>query len=321
MAQNPSITPLVAIIIVVIIAGASIGGYLFYRNQVHPASAPATVHVGDNVTVNYIGIFGSGPDTGKVFDTSLVNVATNDAAWPKGLQYHSRGTLAKNYTALDVHVGANTPSSGYSLGGLSFIQVVTGFWTGLVGLVPNSTRTVVVPPALGYGPLDSACLGVQPLTYQLPIVSSMPGTTFSKLYPGVVATSGGQFTEPHYGWTVLILSANSTSVTLENLALVGDTASPAGWPVEVTNVASSANGTGSITLVNQIQPGQAGHLVGKDFLGTGPCSSRASGQFILWAVNLVNGTYTENFNQEVQGQTLIFIVTVVDLFRPAGSAV
>jgi hypothetical protein len=321
MAQNPSLTPLIAIIIVVVLAGASIGGYLYYRNQVHPAAGFSTVHTGDNVTVNYVGIFGSGPENGKVFDTSLITVATNDAAWPKSLEYHSRGTTPKNYTTLDVHVGGNTPSSGYSLGGLSFIQVVTGFWEGLVGMIPNQTRTIAVPPPLGYGPLSTACMATLPLTYQLPIVTSMPGTTFSKLYPGVVATSGGQFADPHYGWTVLILSANATSVTLENLPRVGDTASPAGWPVEVTQVASSPNGTGNITLVNEIQPNQAGHLVGKDFLGTGPCSSRSSGQFILWAVNLVNGTYTENFNQEVQGQTLIFIVTVVNLFRPAGVVV
>ena len=32
------------------------------------------------------------------------------------------------------------------------------------------------------------------------------------------------------------------------------------------------------------------------------------------AVDLADGTFTENFNSEVQGETLDFIVTVVDIF-------
>jgi FKBP-type peptidyl-prolyl cis-trans isomerase 2 len=31
-------------------------------------------------------------------------------------------------------------------------------------------------------------------------------------------------------------------------------------------------------------------------------------------VDPAQGTYTEDFNQEVQGQTLIFVVTVQDIF-------
>jgi FKBP-type peptidyl-prolyl cis-trans isomerase 2 len=307
-------TPLIVLVVVVII-GAGVGSAYYYYHSRPPSSTPARlVQVGDNVTVNYIGIYGSGPEAGRVFDTSLFNVGSNNAVWPKSVEYHARGALASNYTPLAVHVGGNTPQSGYSLGNLSFIQVVTGFWQGLVGIPPNQTHTIVVPPALGYGYTNPECVAVRPITEYLPVVTSMPGTTFTSLYPGALAASGSEFTDPHYGWKVLVLSANSSFVTIENLAQVGNTASPAGWPVEVTSVTATANGTGQITLVNDLSASQAGSLVGKDFLGNGPCSSQASGKFIVTAVDPVHGTYTEDYNQEVVGKTLIFMVTIVNVY-------
>jgi FKBP-type peptidyl-prolyl cis-trans isomerase 2 len=308
-------TPAIVLIVLAIIVGGAGGSYLYFHNRVTPGAAPRIVTQGDNVTVNYIGIFGSGPDAGRVFDTSLYSVGSSDATYPKALEYHARGA-PKNYTPLAVHVGPNVPSSGYSLGGQSFIQVVPGFWKGLLGLTGNQTHAVVVPPSLGYGQKNPACITSKPLTFQMPVFQALPGTTFQKLYPGLVATTGTQFTEPHYGWNVLILSANASFVTLENEPYIGESASPAGWPVVVTALSSTANGSGTITLTNQLGPGEAGHILGKDFLGNGPCSSNARGQFIVTSVDPVTGTYTEDFNQEVTGQTLIFEVTVVGIYGP-----
>ncbi|MCI4330451.1 MAG: FKBP-type peptidyl-prolyl cis-trans isomerase [Thermoplasmata archaeon] len=307
-------TPLVVIIAIVLIGAGAGSAYLYYHSRPSNPAAPRLVQVGDNVTVNYIGIYGSGPEAGKVFDTSVYAVGSNSAAWPKSIEYHARGLQASNYTPLAVHVGGNTPQSGYSLGNLSFIQVVTGFWQGLVGVLPNQTETVIVPPALGYGYTNPACVSVQPLTQYLPVVQTMPGVAFNAKYPGALAASGSEFRDSHYGWEVLVLSANSSYVTVENLAQVGDTAHPAGWNVEVTAVASTANGTGQITLVNQLTPSQAGLVVGSDFSGKGPCSSASGGKFIVTAVDPVHGTYTEDYNQEVVGKTLIFMVTVVNVF-------
>ncbi len=314
MASAPS--PLVPIVLVVLIVAATGGGlgYLYDKGLPGKASGAAAVQLGDNVTVNYIGLFGSGPEQGKVFDTSLYAVATDNIAYPKSLEFHARGSSPSNYTTLDVHVGGNTPSSGYSLGGLTFIQVVPGFWQGLVGAAPNQTTAIVVPPSLGYGNVNQACLSTKPLTYTIPVVQTVTGSTFAKDYPGVLTASGAQFTDPHYGWPVVILSANASFVTYENLPQPGWSASPSGWPVTVTNVSAAANGSATITLENQLFPSQAGHLLGTDYAGTGPCSSSSGGRFIVSAVNLGGGTYTENYNSEVQGQTLIFLVTVVNVF-------
>lgn len=307
------------VVVAVVVASAGAGSaYLYLHSKSATPASPRLVQVGDNVTVNYIGIYGSGPETGRVFDTSLYTVGTNAASWPKSIEFHARGTQPSNFTPLDVHVGGNTPQSGYSLGNLSFIQVVPGFWQGLVGILPNQTHTIIVPPALGYGYPNPTCQSVQPLTQVLPVVQTLPGKTFSTRYPSALAASGAMFTDPHYGWTVLVLSANASFVTIENLAQVGDTASPAGWTVEVTSVTSTANGTGAITLENRLVPSQAGLIVGKDFQGTGPCSSSSGGKFIVTAVDPVHGTYTEDYDQEVVGKTLIFLVTIVNVYPGNG---
>jgi hypothetical protein len=303
------------VFVALILVGAGIAaGVVYFVHQPPAASTQLQVQLGDNVTVNYIGVYGSGPEQGKVFDTSLYSVAVNNIAFPKALTYSPRGAFPSNYTPLDVHVAPDTPSAGYTLGSYTFIGVVTGFWLGLVGLPGNVTKQLILPPDLAYGPSNPACVATQPLVYSIPKLVTMPASEFTAKYSGQVASTGAQFPDPHFGWPVLVLSSNSSFVTIENLPNVGWTASPAGWPVKVTNVSSTANGTGSITLQNELGPSQAGHVLGTDYAGTGPCSSSSSGKFIVTAVNLGAGTYTENFNQEVQGETLIFTVTVVDIF-------
>jgi FKBP-type peptidyl-prolyl cis-trans isomerase 2 len=317
-APEPSRLLLVVLVVVVVVAAGGFAGYFYYKDR--PSSAPSvlTVQEGDNVTVNYIGIFGSGPDQGHVFDTSLYAVATNDASYPKSLEYEPRGAVA-NYTPLPVFVGPTTPQNGYSVGGLSYISVVTGFWQGLIGLRGNVTHSINVPPNLGYGAANPGCVANYPLVQHLPVDQTYSLSEFKAAYPTVSIATGSTFEEPHYLWSVLVLSVNATSVVTENLAAVGDTASPSGWPVLVTAVNSTANGTGVITIQNELNPSEAGLTVGNDFTGTGPCASSSNDRFIVTAVNLTAGTYTANFNSEVTGETLIFQVTVVDIHTPEDS--
>lgn len=316
MANRRWLVPLV-IVVVAIVAIAGSLTFLYFHNSVTAPSSPVRAAAGANATVNYIGIFGSGPEEGKVFDTSIYSIAINNAQYPKALQFSLRGGAA-NYTPLGVYLGASTPSGGYTLGNDTFVGVVTGFWEGILGMTANQTKTVVVPPDLGYGPTDPACLATQPLIQTIPQTQTMTGIAFQAAYPGITAADGREFSDPHYGWTDEILSANSSFVTVEAFPYVGQIVSPGGWPIEVTAIHSTPNGTGAITLTNELTPGDAGHLQGKDFLGTGPCSSTSNGKFIVTAVNVGNGTFTENYNEEVQGQTLIFIITLVDYF-PIGT--
>jgi FKBP-type peptidyl-prolyl cis-trans isomerase 2 len=270
------------------------------------------------VTVNYIGIFGSGPEQGKVFDTSIYSVAINNAAFPKSLQYHARG-IAANYSPLAVHVGSNTPQSGFSYAGLSFIQVVTGFWQGLVGLPGNTSKLVDVPPELGYGPADPSCFRSLPLTVHVPVLEQMRGNQFSARYPGILATTGATFNSPSYGWPVLILSANQSFVTVENLPTVGFTSSIAGWPTTVTNITQTANGSGRITVQNELAPSDAGRVSGH--VANGLCGAQSNGNYIISSVNFATGTFVEDFNQEVRGVILLFAVTVINIYTPISGLV
>ncbi len=312
--MNSQQTTLLVLTVLILLGAGIAAGAVYYVDRPAGAASPLVVQVGANVTVNYIGVYGSGPEQGKVFDTSLYSVAVNNIAFPKALTYQPRGPTPANYSPLDVHVAGDTPSAGYTLGADKFIGVVTGFWIGLVGLPGNVSKQLILPPDLAYGPANPACEATEPLAYSIPMMSTLSATQFTSEYTGQVPATGSEFPDPHFGWPVLVLSSNASYVTVENLPTIGWTASPAGWPVVVTNVSATANGTGLITLQNELTPSQAGHLVGKDYTGTGPCSSSANGKFIVTAVDLGAGTYTENFNQEVQGETLIFTVTVIDIF-------
>jgi len=304
--RSPSFA-LIAILTIVAVVAAGVGAGLLYElNHPKAPSGPPTVQVGDNVSVNYIGLFGSGPEQGRVFDTSIKSVAENNATWPKSLQYTPRS--ASGYTPLPVHVGPNTPSAGYTVGNVTYGGVVTGFWQGLLGLAGNQTRWATVPPNLGYGPLVQSCVRTANLTLTLPSVVSYTPVEFNTSYPGVLAQSGARFTDPTYSWPDLVISANPSAIVVENLPTIGWTSSPNGWPVVVTNVTPL-----TITLHNELTTSDAGLFQGHVATTSQVCSSSA---FIVSSVDLLTGTYSENFNREVVGQTLIFVVTIVDIHVP-----
>jgi FKBP-type peptidyl-prolyl isomerase-like protein len=291
---------------VVVIVGAGVGtAFLYEYNHPNPGSPAWTAQLGDNVTVNYLGMFGSGAQQGRVFDTSLYSAATNNLTYPKSLEFSFRGS-ASQYTPLAVHVG---PSGSYAIGNLTFGTVVTGFWQGLIGLPVGKTQSITVPPNLGYGQVYTSCLATHPLSFPVAVLNPVAVAVFSTTYPGVNATAGTQFTDPTYGWTDLVLSTNATSVVVENLPSVGWSVPKSSWPVTVTNV----NAT-TITLTNQLSATDAGLVLGTS-ASTTVCGSH---KFIVSAVNPPAGTFTELYdntapqvNAEIQGQTLVFVVTVV----------
>jgi len=304
MAERGPSMWLITLCVVAILVVAGVGaGYLYLANHAAPSPGPKTVGLDDNVTVNYIGLFGSGAEKGRVFDTSILADARNNVSWPKSLEYTFRSNISE-YTPLGVHVAPHTPSSGYQRNGVSFGGVVTGFWRGLLGLPGNVTRSITIPPAEGYGALNASCLVTVPLVTHLPVVVATPVAKFSTAYPNVTKSPGVQFTDPTYHWTDLILSINATSVTVENLPPLGFVSKPSGWPVAVTNISG-----GELTLTNEIAPSQAGLLLGHS--KSSVCSQK---ELIVSAVDPGAGTFTENFNREVVGQTLIFVVTVVDIY-------
>ncbi len=287
-------TVLAILIVLVLVAGGAVAGVLYYFNHAPGPPGPARIAVGDNVSVNYIGYFGSSPQIGRVFDTSIYSVALNNATYPKSLEFALRGNES-TYTPLTFVDGS---SSG----------LVTGFWQGVLGMAVNQTRFVTIPPGLGYGAQNTSCLVTAPLTFTVPTVVTVAASAFATTYPGESAVAGTQFADPTYGWPDLVLSANASAVVVENLPTVGWTSSPSGYPVSVTNLTAT-----TVTLTDQLSPSQAGLVLGHATTSFTCGSAPATTDYIVSAVNVGSGTFVENFNKEVIGQTLIFQITVVSI--------
>jgi len=297
------VIPILLVVLVIIGSGVGIG-LLYEHNNPKSPTPIRTVQLGDNVTVDYTGSYATGPQTGRVFDTSLYSVETNNLTFPKSLQFHACGAPAQ-CVPIGFHVGPSAPSGGYVVSGESFLPPVTGFWQGLIGLPVGKAGTISIPPALGYGSDNAACFVTLPLSYTVAVLRPVAEAAFATEYPGVTATPGTEFTDPTFSWNDLVLSTNATSVVIENLPPVGWSVPSNSWPLMVTNVSATA-----ITLRNELAPSQAGLVQGKAS-GSGLCSSQ---NFIVSAVNTTANTFTENYNREVQGQTLVFVVSVVRFY-------
>ncbi len=295
-------TALILIVVVVIVAGIG-AGLLYHFTHPGPAAAAQRVVVGDNVTVNYIGQFGSGPQTGRVFDTSILSVATNNASYPKSLSFKWRGADS-DYVPLGVTVGPNIPSSGYTIDNITFGGVVTGFWQGLLGLPVNVTKIVSIPPGLGYGSADPSCFVTMPMVLTTPVVFSVPVANFTTDYPNATLAIGTEFTAAPYNWTAIVLNTNATGVTVEALPYVGQAITYGGLPYLV----SALNST-TVTLQSQLEPANAGLILGHSAASV--CDTTT---YTVSAVSVSTGTFTADYNSEVVGQTLVFTVTVTQFY-------
>lgn len=175
----------------------------------------------------------------------------------------------------------------------------------------NTTRIVTIPPSFAYGPLNQSCILTEPLAYTIPVNVLVPGSEFGTLYPGVQPVAGTQFEDPLYSWNDTVLSANQTSVVVQNQPALGFVTHPNGWPVIVTDI--SGAGSGAITLVNQLTVASTGLILGHTASAQTYCGQS---QFIVSNVDESTGTFSENFNREVVGATLVFQITVVGIWPP-----
>ena len=289
-----------ATLVVLLLVGLALVGYSGYQYFTSSkAVRQLTVQNGDSVLLKYIGQY----TNGQVFDTSIYSVAVNNGSYVKGPGFQWRGN-ASAYTPLNVsNVGTG--------------QVIKGMDQGIIGMHVNETRTLVIPPSEGYGPLNASLLFYLPIYQNITIVHTMNSTVFSNTF-GQEPNPGVSFTDPFWHWKDSVVYNVSGTVTYDYLPNQGQTVYPytynstvqpgyTGWPVRVISVDSSANnGTGRITLYNEIPISMVKNAGGRN--GT-------SGTFTVWSLNS-NGTATLNFNRPVVGRTLIFTVTVTYIYNP-----
>lgn len=290
-------TVLIVLIAVLMVSASSVAVLLYTGSQSNQGPTAEVVVNGDLVKVNYIGRL----DDGRVFDTSLWDVASNDALYPKSLSFNLRAQSA--YIPLQFTVGAG--------------QMIAGFDQGVLGMSVGETKVITVPPDEGYGDMNASLLFTMPLLVLAPVYETTNYTTFYSTY-SEVPKAGMVVQDPLYGWDILVVDANSKSDTVllmnkpmevgQKFAVYGepDSAPPTGWYAEVVSYDSTADGgNGIIEMRNLLTSADAGMVEGYD-LSKG----------LTFYVDMVDesaGTFRMNYNSELLGKTLYFTVTLVDI--------
>ncbi len=289
-----------AFVLVMLLIGAGLLGYVGYQYYVSSKAKPAlTVQNGDSVYLNYTGQY----TNGQIFDTSMYAIAKNNASFPKGPGFAWRGNSSA-YTPLQVsNVGTG--------------QVVAGMDSGILGMHANQTRFLVISPSQGYGPLNASLLSYVHTVQNLTATHTVNTTQFISS-TGQRPYSGMTFTDPFWHWNDTVMSAQNSTVVYQYTPYVGMVVYPyslnsrtdpgyGGWPVTVTGINSSSyGGLGQVTVRNDVSAGMVKSVGGQDQNG---------GSFVLWSINS-NKTLTLNFNRPVVGRTLEFTVTITYISDP-----
>lgn len=274
---------LLSFVVLLVVIALALAAY--YALLPKPGPLPLLAQDGDDVKVDYIGYF---QDTDRVFDTSLESVATDNATWPKAFSFAWRAS----WTSLSFTIGQGT--------------VVRGFDFGVRGLTIGEAKTIVVPPAEGYGPADPSKIMVKPLVESVPVQETMNQTAFTAKYH-TNAVSGEVVMDPFWGWPTVVIVAGDI-VTVTNEPVLGEVVQPYGaWQARVACVDDAVNGCAGQIIVQHVLDSSAVDRIG------GKTSDGRT--FVITAVDVSAGTYTMNFNSETVGRTLVFQVTMVSISR------
>ncbi len=274
---------------VVLLITAMLGVYFVYVVPRFPGP-PLQARSGDFVEVDYIGTFA---ENGLVFDTSLAAVAADNASYRKAFAFSWR----EGYTPLAFTVGTGA--------------VVKGFDLGVQGLAVGETKTIVVPPALGYGPAQASKIVVKPLFESVPVRITLNGSDFFTTYRSD-PVSGTNVTDPFWGWPATVSVAGSV-VTVTNSPLLGELVQPHGvWSARVISIDSTADSGRGTIVVQHLLDATAVDRIGK---ATTDPQGRRTIEFIVTAVDSSAGTYTLNYNDATKGRELVFTVTMTRISR------
>jgi FKBP-type peptidyl-prolyl cis-trans isomerase 2 len=274
------------IVAAIVVASAVFIGYFLATLPPASTGPPDTAEMGDVVEVDYIGFF----DDGRVFDTSIEEVAKDDAAYPKALSFQLRDT----YRPLEFLIGGQeTP-------------VIKGFEEGIIGMREGEVRVIEVPPEKGYGLADPTKIEVRPLLEELTQYEVLAVADFEEIFDRS-PEQGMVFRHPRWTWNVTVITLEEDFVTLMHLPEQGMVIRPYGaWEAKVVEVDSSANeGLGRIAVLHLLDEDHVNAVQAEDERGT----------FRVVDVDLEKGTYTVDYNREVVGRTLFFRVWLLEITR------
>jgi FKBP-type peptidyl-prolyl cis-trans isomerase 2 len=134
-------------------------------------------------------------------------------------------------------------------------QMIKGFDTAVVGMGAGESKTIRVPPALGYGKFETTRVN---LTETFPMRFTLPRLNFTITY-GEEAMANKVVVEPYWGWKVQVLSVDGDTVSIMVMPEINSTVFPYGWETKVVDVNGSADGgIGRITVRHY--PGTGGNV-------------------------------------------------------------
>ncbi len=291
---------------IIMSAGAIV--YVFYDNRIaHSGTGALTVEVGDEVLMDYIGMF----EDGRVFDTSIYEVASNDNLYPKAFSFSMRGD-ASAYTPFQMTAGLYEGEGA----------TIKGFAMGVIGLSEGDQSTITVVPGEGYE-LDETKLETIPLVETVTATETMSESDFLSLF-GVSAEPLGIATHYKWGYDVIVNSVEAGMVTLKHIPTVGETVypfgdpsdetTPMGWACEVVGYDPEADGgIGEVTVRHMVTQSDVYMLEGTTYDGT---------TFIVWSMDTEAGTFVihkndsdTGYNAELAGRTLLFEVSIIYITR------
>ena len=258
---------------------------------------------GDSVTLNYIGRLADG----RVFDTSMLDVAEDNARYPKSLTFNLRSN--------DSYEPFTMTAGNYGSGG-----TIKGFALGVIGMHVNETKLIEVLPGDGYA-VNPDMVRTMDIVQQVPATEVMTVEQFKSVFqtdPILMQTL------PHFfwGWNVVVAFNDSGMVTIQHWPIVGQTVypfgdpndleSPLGWPVVVESFdPNGLNGNGMTTVRHVITSSDVYNVKGTDSDGS---------SFVLSGYNATAGTFQihksdsqSGYNGELAGRTLIFEVMIVSV--------
>lgn len=292
----------ISVLLALVLLAFGVIGYVIYDNLQGSDRTLTVIQDGDTVLMNYVGMF----EDGRVFDTSLYEIAVNDALYPKSFTFTLRDEAT--YDPFEMTAGLYGESGG----------TIKGFALGVIGLKLNQKSIIVVTPDDGYA-VDPSMVETIDLVEEVPIVETLLETEFRSLF-GVAPTLMAILPHYEWGWDVLVTEVASGFVKIKSIPVVGeyvtpygdpdDSDDPMGWRCVVESYDPSFDGgVGKIGVRHLLTEQDTYMRQGVDYLGN---------TFVLSAVDETGGTFDihkidleTGYNGELSGRTLLFEVTIL----------
>ena len=298
---------LLVIVAVALVLSAGVIGYVVYDNSLaNKTSATTVVEMGDSVFLDYIGRFADG----RVFDTSILEIAENDVLYPKSLTFTPRDNTS--YQPLDMVAGKYGVEGG----------TIKGFALGVIGLSVGDTEVIEVAPEDAYASYPEQ-FETLTLEERVAATETMAEDAFSDLFK-VDAVVMGHAHHYKWGWDVIVTEIEFGLVTFKHSPTIGevvypygdpnDDDDPMGWPCTVQSFDPDADeGVGEVVVRHEVSSDDVYTVLGETFLGDQLVISSFDSENETFEIHVSNPDI--GYNAEIAGRALFFEVTIINVAK------